>query len=133
MQLDPQPPLIGQSVQPLEPAQQSMLSPRKHSGVGIASFVISLVVPVAFAGLTVVIAVVATEAGENVKDKMPILASAGLGMLLVLLAPLVGLGMGIAGCCQTTRNRIFAVLGTVFNATIVLGIAALMAAREVSH
>jgi hypothetical protein len=40
---------------------------------------------------------------------------------------LCGLGLGIAGLFQARRSRVFAVLGVVFNAALLLGVGAMMA------
>ncbi len=98
----------------------------RHSGVGIASFVISLV-----AGLLLVIMIgvcsylVASRHGE-VNEESPEAVAVGLTMLGSLFAELVALVLGIIGLAQRDRKKIFAILGTVFSGLALLGLGGLL-------
>ena len=97
-----------------------------HSGMGIASFIISLV---AGLGLLVTFGVagVADSTQPGGLDEASVMAGVlGLLMVLFALAQLIALGLGIAGLVQVGHNKIFGVLGTVFASTALLGSLVLM-------
>lgn len=88
-QSDPQP-LVAQS----------------HSGLGITSFVLSLV---ALAGYTIYFIVVQFVDTAEYSDLLMYL------MFLMLFIALVGVGFGIAAVCQKDRKKLFGVLGLIFS------------------
>jgi hypothetical protein len=95
-----------------------------HSGLGIASFVIGLVVVVIVLLMVLLIGVLAANrANRNTADTMA--AMTGLSICGGALASLVGLGLGMAGVIQEDRNRTFAVIGLILNGLIILGTAVL--------
>jgi hypothetical protein len=95
-----------------------------HSGLGIASFVIGLVVVVIILLMILLIGVlVSNRANRNTADTMA--AMTGLFICGGALASLVGLGLGMAGVFQEDRNRTFAVIGLILNGLIILGTAVL--------
>jgi hypothetical protein len=104
----------------------------KHSGLGIASFVISLGVIgldvlTILAGLIVGIILPGIFADES--RFLAILASViflGGGIAFI------GLFLGISGASQKNRKKIFAILGIIFNAVILLGLAGLCTAAALS-
>src|SRR5690606_41826207 len=86
----------------------------KHSGLGIASFIISLV-----AGLAILIAIVIagimeanTPGGSDENSPEAILL--GLVQSGMLVLDLVALGLGIGAPFQRDRQKIFATLGAIF-------------------
>jgi len=106
-------------------------APPKHGGLGIASFVLSLVGIVSFVVLTIVLigfflgsvdyANVVDDNGnlllteEQLLDKMrPLLGYLVFYPLLLLLVA-VGLILGIVGLTRPGTKKVFAVLGTVFS------------------
>ncbi|MDF2923720.1 MAG: hypothetical protein K0R57_2634 [Paenibacillaceae bacterium] len=100
---------------------------KKQSGLGIASFTISLAMGALFIVLVVVfIAKIAgtidlydtTYNPEDVAaeiENMPELAVIPFLMLGSVIGTLVGLVLGIVGLFQKERKKVFAILGTVFN------------------
>jgi len=95
-----------------------------ESGLGIASFTLSLVSVVLFSIWIAAYAVSShwqTDWGEN-GILLPLL----LLLLLALLASGVGsavaFALGIAALLQKRRNRLFAILGTVFSASVALSV-----------
>ena len=97
------------------------MNDRIHSGLGIASFVVSIVAGIL---LFLVIAVVGlmelSTPGGLEEDSAEILligvlAIAGVG------AALLGLGLGVAGLLQKGRDTTFAVLGSVFSFAGIMG------------
>jgi hypothetical protein len=102
------------------PAPPTASSPApRHSGLGIASFVISLVAG-ALLLLFVGIAGVLTVSG-GLDENSPQAVMLGLLIITILIVVLVALGLGIGGLVQRERKKIFAALGTIFSAAIFLG------------
>lgn len=99
---------------------QSTAASLPHSGLGIASFIISLVAGV---GLLVIfgIAGVAEARPSGLNEESLMAGVLGLMMMLAALAQVVALGMGIAGLLHAGRSKLFGVLGTVFASTALLG------------
>jgi hypothetical protein len=96
-----------------------------HSGLGVASFIISLIVIV----LTVLVVLLSVVARANRAHHST--ADAMLGITLLfgctgLLACVVGLSLGVAGVFQEDRNRTFAVVGIILNGLVILGTVALI-------
>jgi len=98
----------------------------RQSGLGIASFIISLLGGFALFGLVCAATYLEmTQPGGLDEDS-------GEMVILVLLllgggfAELIALGLGIAALFQTDRKRTLAVLGIVFAVAALLGLAGLM-------
>jgi hypothetical protein len=93
-------------------------NPQRHSALGIASFVISLISIASFFIIVIFAAVLATQnpgiltTGEP-SDSITIVI--GLLVLLSLFLSLIGVGLGIAGVLIKNRKKIFAILGLIFN------------------
>ncbi len=114
-----------------------------HSRLGIASFVIAVLTTVLVVVLCVVIFSAGGEllGGEDPQSVTPqdiqrnledspgtagVLGIAGFGLAASPLLYLLGVALGIAGLVQKRRGRLFAVLGTVANGLILLGLLALV-------
>jgi hypothetical protein len=95
-----------------------------HSGLGIASFIIGLVVVVIVLLMFLLIGVVAaSRANRDTAHTMGVMT--GLFVCAGAVASLVGLGLGMGGVFQGDRNRTFAVIGLILNGLILLGTAVL--------
>ena len=110
-----------------------------QSRMGIASLVIAVLATVL---LVVLFVVVFNAAGalldgadpssvtrqdlqrnlENSPGATGVLGVAGFGLAVTPLLYILGAALGIAGLVQKQRGRLFAVLGTVSNALILLGL-----------
>ncbi len=110
-----------------------------QSRMGIASFVIAIVTTVL---LVVLFVVIFNAAGRLLEGSDPqsvtpqdlqrnleenpgstgVLGVAGFGLAVTPLLYILGAALGIAGLVQKSRGRLFAVLGTVSNALILLGL-----------
>jgi hypothetical protein len=110
-----------------------------QSRMGIASFVIAILTTVL---LVVLLVVVFNAAGRLLEGADPqsvtpqdlqrnleqnpgstgVLGVAGFGLAATPLLYILGAALGIAGLVQKRRGRLFAVLGTVSNALILLGL-----------
>lgn len=98
-----------------------------ESGLGIASFIISIVSGLGVFTLFLMAAYMDVRRQGPLEDDSPEIVLIGLGILGAGLLALIGLGLGIAGVAQRSRTRIFAVIGLIFNALIALGMVSLMA------
>jgi hypothetical protein len=99
----------------------------RHSGLGIASFVIGCVSAVLILVLLVVAGVLEASTPGGMSDTSPSAIAIGLLLFLFVFLALVGLGLGISGLFQSGRKKVFAVLGTVFGAVTVMGTGAIVA------
>ena len=92
----------------------------KHSGMGIASFATSVVV-----GLLIIVCYIAivakTVATGGTLDKHSSFAIiSGMIVIGLLLCDLIALGLGIAGIFEKKRKKIYAILGTIISAVMIL-------------
>ena len=92
----------------------------RHSGLGVASFILFIAV---FLALIILYTVLATTHASNPQ----LLEQESIGMALVgfvimgsSLLVLVGVGLGIAGIFQKEKRKVFSVLGLVFNFLMLL-------------
>ena len=110
-----------------------------RSRLGIASLVIAVLTTVL---LIVLLVVISSAAGQLLGDADPqnvtpedlqrnleqspgatgVLGVAGFGIVATPFLYLLGAALGIAGLVQKHRGRLFAVLGTVTNGLILLGL-----------
>jgi hypothetical protein len=114
----PAPLLAGE---PCSPAGCGFPSP-SHSGFGIASFVLALMLFLVDAVLFV--AALAERHTSTPGDKVrgPLMIAFAFGLLSTAVLSIVGLAVGVAGLTQRERNRVFAVLGVCCNALLLLGV-----------
>lgn len=89
--------------------------PTRHSGLGIASFVTSLVG--GFSGFAVVVACVLMMSDDldALPDDDPGLILLGLGGIGCAGLILVSMILGIAALFQADRKKMFAILGIIFS------------------
>jgi len=114
-----------------------------QSRLGIASLVIAVLATVLLVVLLVVIFNVAggllggadpsTVTRQDLQRNMEqnpdtagVLGVLGFGLAVTPLLYVLGAALGIAGLVQKQRGRLFAVLGTTFNALILLGLLLLL-------
>ena len=100
--------------------------PLQHSGLGIASFILALVSGLSVIALIVVAGFMEASTPGGVDEDDPAVIVLGLTVCAGAIAAVVGLALGIAGAVQRHRKKVFAVLGLVFNALVVLSVAGLM-------
>lgn len=87
----------------------------KHSGVGIASFILSLLTG---AGLFLAVAaagVLEASTPGGIDEQSPEAVAIGLGILGGLFVDLIALTLGVGGLCQSNRKKLFALLGALFS------------------
>lgn len=89
----------------------------KHSGMGIASFVISVAV-------IVLMGAVFLAAGlmydERVEEATPAQMMIGLLTIFLVLVDVVAVGLGIAALTARNRKKVFGVLGLCFSSLTIL-------------
>ena len=99
---------------------------QKHSGIGIASFIISIVVGLLIFIVFIVAGVLAASTPGGIDEESALSIIIGLFIIAFILADLVALGLGIAGLVQKNRKKIFAVLGTIFSSVTIIGTVAII-------
>jgi ABC-type sugar transport system permease subunit len=108
---------------PLQIALTSATKP--HSAIGIASFVVSIIVGCLMVALLFGTAILVSQRipGERT---YPGQTFVGLGFIFLLMIDVVAVGLGIASLFQTVKNRLFGILGLVFAGATVAGVIGLM-------
>jgi magnesium-transporting ATPase (P-type) len=98
----------------------------KHTGMGVVSFIISLLGFFIFVCTIIAGGVIAMKNPDALSQ--PGGAAVVIGMLILIgfFLCFVGIGLGIAGLVQKDRKKIFALLGLIFNSAIFIGVAILM-------
>lgn len=95
---------------------QNQNPPQAHSGIGIASFVLSLILFPAwiilffYAGY---VQVSAQEYGANMYQEIAMII--GLFFFVLLAVNILSLLLGIVGCIQKKNKKLFAILGLVLS------------------
>lgn len=97
-----------------------------HSGLGVASFIIAMIV-VVLSILAVVLIVMALGQAYSRSGGRSLATAGGLIICGGAVAALVGVGLGIGACFQENRNRTFAIVGLILNGLIILAVAVLFA------
>ncbi len=92
----------------------------RHSGVGIASFVTGIIALLLFIGAIGVVLVAVVSTRHARQPPQALLVPVGLMVIGSGLMALVGTGLGIGGCCQRERKKVFAILGLVINGFLLL-------------
>lgn len=98
----------------------------RHSGFGIASFIISLAAAVGLFLLVVIAGVMEASAPGGIDEESAGAIFLGLMIFGAIGIDLLALLFGIIGVLQKDRKKIFSILGIVFSAFSVAGIASLM-------
>lgn len=96
------------------------LGPRRHSGLGIASFLLSLVGAVGLIGAVGwAVYVELNHPGwiDAQNEESPTMILLGLAVIGAVGAELLSLVLGIVALWQTGRLKVLAILGVVFSGT----------------
>jgi hypothetical protein len=101
-------------------------APARHSGLGIASFVIGLVAAVVVFLALLAAGVLSIAHGGAIDQRAPAVILVGLVMVLFLLIAFIGIVLGLIGVLQARRRKLFAGLGLGINAAVVIGTLALI-------
>lgn len=92
----------------------------KHSGVGIASFVISIIAGIIIWGCIIIGGYLEATTIGGLPEESGTIVVIGLLVILGLFLCLIGTGLGIYGVIQKNRRRIFSVIALVLNVTMIL-------------
>jgi len=92
----------------------------KHSGLGLASFIISTGAALLIFVLFIAAGAMEASTPGGIDEESVGAVVLGLLIILCMFIELIALGLGIGSLCQSGRNKIFGVLGTIFSAVIVL-------------
>jgi hypothetical protein len=98
-----------------------------HSGIGIASFITGIMALLMVFGAFALVIVVVAGARRAANPPQEVVAFTGLLVLGAGLIALIGAGLGIGGCCQARRKKVFAIIGLIINALLLLAILAIFA------
>ena len=101
-------------------------APRRHSGLGIASFVLALAVGFGEFVLVGIAGFMELNTPGGIDEESPVAILLGLLLFGGLAVAFVGLVLGIAGIIQGNRKHVFGILGVIFNGLILLGVLGLM-------
>lgn len=101
--------------------------PLKHSGFGIASFIISLVIGAGEFVMLIIAGVMEATTPGGIDDKSA--SAIILGLLLIggLLINLAGAAFGIVGLLARDRKKVLAIIGLIFNLIVIIGMVGIMA------
>ncbi|QJD87795.1 hypothetical protein [Cohnella herbarum] len=124
------------------PIHDAPTGPLKHSGLGIASFVLSIFSIFSFIILTIVIVSLFMNAidftaiqdangnrlmtDEEIVDKVTPFIGYLILYPLLLIGVLIGLILGIVALAKPGRKKVFAILGTILNGLPLLMLVFLM-------
>lgn len=102
------------------PKRVDPMEPLKHSGLGIASFVLALLSGLMIVVVVVIAGVIEASTPGGMDEQSGEAIAIGLSLFAFLGGALVSLGLGVAGLIQGGRKKLFAVLGTVFSGLALL-------------
>ena len=98
----------------------------KHSGVGIASFVVSIAVGIGMFLVFTVAGVLQLRMPGGLREHKIMAMVVGLIVIGLVIATLSGIGLAIGGLYQKERRKVFPALGLAINLAILLGTVGLM-------
>lgn len=97
---------------------------RRHGGLGIASFILTLLCLVVMVMMIAVLGAMHNQGRATGSE--PLTQILGLGMILAAVVDLIGIGLGIAGAFDRTSKKAFPVLGLILGIAILVLTGALM-------
>ena len=93
----------------------------KHSGLGIASSVVSIIGSIGLLFFIIIAGVVESSTPEGMDEESVGAILIGLFVFAFLGVSFVALGLGVAGLLQKDRNKTFAIIGIAISAVAFLG------------
>ena len=111
------PPRVGPSAHPPEYPYAEL----RHSGFGIASFVLSILIGIGFFVLFIVAGVIEANTPGGMDEESTAAIAVGLLLFFGMFSSLVAIVLGFVGVFQQNRKKVFAILGIAFNSMIILG------------
>ena len=98
----------------------------KHSGLGIASLILSILIGTTEFAMIVVAAIMESASTGGMDEESIGAIVLGLMILGGCVLAFVGLILGVAGLFQKDRKKVFPAVGTAFNAIILLAVVGLI-------
>jgi hypothetical protein len=106
--------------------EDGISSEPRHSGLGIASFVVGILSGVGEFAAIVVAGFLVASAPDDIEQMSALFMAIGFAILGGMGLAFVGLALAIAAFFQPDRKKVFAVLGLTFNLLVLLGVCGLM-------
>ena len=98
----------------------------QHSGLGIASFIISIAAGIGMFILVAAAGIMETVMPGGVDEESAVAAVLGLLVIGSIMVQMGALALGISGLFQKDKYKVFAVLGVVFSSLSIFGIIGLI-------
>ena len=99
---------------------------RKHSWMGIASFITSIAVGLVIFILIVIAGVMEVSTPGGIDEESIGSMLLGLAIIAMVFLDLAALGLGVAGLVPKGRKKVFAILGTSFSSVTLIVIISLI-------
>jgi hypothetical protein len=103
------------------------MPPVRHSGIGIASFILSIFAALGIFALFCAAGIIQSTTPGGMDQRSPTAIILGLCIIGMLALDLIAAGLGIGGVLQKERKKLFAVLGIIFSLTAIVCAVLLMA------
>ncbi|MBN1298040.1 hypothetical protein JXA80_14775 [bacterium] len=113
---------------PPYPVAPPVLTPLKHSGLGITSLILSAIIAGGLFILIIVAGILETSTPGGIDEDSVSAMIIGLFVIMGGGMELIALILGLIGLFQKERKKLFAILGTIFSSLTILGIAGLIMA-----
>ena len=94
---------------------------KPHSGFGIASFVVSILGCLSIFFTILLAVILGSSKPEGVQENSIEAILLGLVMLGSMAFLIIALVLGVVGLISKNRNKVFAILGTVFSGLAIAG------------
>ena len=94
---------------------------KKHSGLGITSFVLSLLVGLLVFLILVVAGIMETRRPGGMPEDSPVTILVGLVIIGAMMLDLLAVVLGIVGLVQKDTKKVFAILGLIISALTLFG------------
>jgi len=101
-------------------------TPKKHGKLGIASLLISLLVGFSFVTMIVVVGIMESKNPGGFAEDKTIATILGLAVFGFIGLNFVGFILGLVGLFMPDRQKLFSILGVVFNGVVIFGIVGLV-------
>lgn len=93
---------------------------QKHSGLGITSFITSIVSAIIILITIVVAGVIAATTPGGMDEKSATTIIVGLFIIVFLFVTIIALGLGIGGLFKKERKKLFSILGIIFSSVTLI-------------
>lgn len=94
---------------------------QKHSGLGLAALLISIIVGILIFAVFVVGGIMQVSTPGGLDENSPSALFIGLAIIALLGIDVIAVGLGIAALYQQDKKKVLAILGLVFSTVTVVG------------